>query len=237
MSSKDESIVVASLSAGYAMLRTLDLLMTAQSRVSVGQLYEIVIGLESVPEDYLSGWTGVLFPANVVHEPGPDGAYAYQLRIHEPARAFSFYDKPPTVETFEHELEGCSDDPSVIRRAVEHIKRNKKVYIFGAIALVGGLVLGTYLGRTSAGQKAVAKTIQILSWKPVAHTTLIQEIHLERRGHPGNIVKCLETGEVFASQNRAADVFGIPKSTLSKHLDGLSDHARGFHFERLAEAS
>lgn len=237
MSNKDESIVVASLSAGYAMLRTLDLLMTAQSRVSVGQLYEIVIGLESVPEDYLSGWTGVLFPANIVHEPGPDGTYVYQLRIREPARAFSFYDKPPTVEMFEDKLEGCSDDPSVIRRAVEHIKRNKNVYIFGAIALVGGLVLGTYLGRTSAGQKAVAKTIQILSWKPVAHTTLIQEIHLERRGHPGNIVKCLETGEVFASQNRAADLLGVSRTSLSNRLKGLSESASGFHFEKLGEAS
>lgn len=56
---------------------------------------------------------------------------------------------------------------------------------------------------------------------------------LTRRGHPGNMIKCLETGEVFASQNRAANAMSLNPSEVSKVVRGLKDSAGGYHFENL----
>lgn len=254
MSNKDESIVVASLSAGYAMLRTLDLLMTAQSRVSVGQLYEVVIGLESVPDDYLSGWTGVLFPATIVHEPGPDGTYVYQLRIREPARAFSFYDKPPTVETFEHELEGCSDEPAVSDRILAHFKKRKTLYIsIGCVAIgIGIAVLTGHIMKnfnsrgipvttsrgipvTGEGSEFFANHQGGLFTKNVTNFT--QTVNAYRQGPPSWVIRCLETGESFMSQNKAATAMGLSPAEISRHLNGALDDVRGYHFERICMAA
>lgn len=50
------------------------------------------------------------------------------------------------------------------------------------------------------------------------------------------LVRCNETGEVFASQNRAADLLKIPKSLLTGHLNGKFESANGLTFERIGEA-
>lgn len=60
--------------------------------------------------------------------------------------------------------------------------------------------------------------------------------YLERRGHPGNIIRCKDTGEVWASQNRCADVMNISRTSLKRHLDGLVENVDGFRFEILGEA-
>lgn len=60
---------------------------------------------------------------------------------------------------------------------------------------------------------------------------------LSRRGHPGNAVKCEETGEIFASQNRAADATGVSHSALSHHLNDGTALPNGLHFTKLGEMS
>lgn len=61
------------------------------------------------------------------------------------------------------------------------------------------------------------------------------EVNLLRRGHPGNKILCNQTGEVFASQQRAATANDISPSSLSEHLRGLRDSVNGLTFEKLGE--
>jgi hypothetical protein len=58
-----------------------------------------------------------------------------------------------------------------------------------------------------------------------------------RRSHPGNIVRHLESGATFPSQNVAADVMGISASNLSRHLHGKLGHVKGQHFVIVGKAS
>lgn len=110
-----------------------------------------------------------------------------------------------------------------------HFKKNKKFYIVGGISLTVGAVGGACL---MSGGVQIVDAFKLVNWKS-SHTSMTVLI---RRGHPGNIIKCLETGELFASQNRAASLNGISASNLSQHLSGKYDHAGGLHFEKLGEA-
>ena len=58
-------------------------------------------------------------------------------------------------------------------------------------------------------------------------------IKTNSKGHPGFITKCLETGELFSSQKKAANAFGIPENVMSAHLNGKFPEADGHHFERV----
>lgn len=118
-----------------------------------------------------------------------------------------------------------------IEQAKQHFKRNKTVYISTGIAATIGVAGGFVLGNGGT-QIVDSFKIVLVNWKSphISQTTLI------RRGHPGNIIKCIETGELFASQNRAADVMGISRSNLGKHLSGLRDNVGGFTFELIGEA-
>jgi predicted XRE-type DNA-binding protein len=49
------------------------------------------------------------------------------------------------------------------------------------------------------------------------------------------ITQCVETGERFASQNRAAEVFGGTASRMSEHLRGARENFNGYHFIRVQE--
>lgn len=110
-----------------------------------------------------------------------------------------------------------------------HFRENKKLYIAGGISLTVGVVGGAFL--TSNGVQIV-DSFKLVNWKSSHESVTV----LVRRGHPGNIVKNLETGELFASQNRAAAMNGINKGEMSKHLRGLQESINGLHFEKLGEA-
>ena len=118
----------------------------------------------------------------------------------------------------------------MLDRVKIHLQENKKVYIVGGAALVVGAIGGAvYMG----GGVQIVDSFKLLNWKS-PHSSMTVLI---RRGHPGNIIKCLETGELFASQNRAAAVNGLSASNLSQHLNGKQDAVSGLHFEsNLGEA-
>ena len=121
------------------------------------------------------------------------------------------------------------ENPSWRERLKWHYIAHQKAYL-----VIGGVVLGAvavyFLGRVNPGTATKIWNVVIGS-----NNTVITD--LPRRGHPGYNVRCLETGEVFASQNRAAQVMGVNRGELSKNVRGLSAAAGGFHFQRLGEAS
>ena len=58
-------------------------------------------------------------------------------------------------------------------------------------------------------------------------------IYNKTKGHPGFVTRCVETGELFETQNTAASFFEIPPSILSRHLNEGLELREGLHFERL----
>ncbi len=49
----------------------------------------------------------------------------------------------------------------------------------------------------------------------------------------GFMTRCVETGEVFSSQIRAAIAYDISPTSLSNHLNGRTPHVNGYTFERI----
>lgn len=121
-----------------------------------------------------------------------------------------------------------------------HLKDNKNVYIasgIGATAATAGFLLGRKFPRLAPEDvtKLVAKNKNqaLLIWKPTQNITQT----VIRRGHPGFLVQCKETGEVFASIRRAAEMMKVDPTTLRRHLHGLVENVGGFTFEILGEAA
>jgi hypothetical protein len=111
-----------------------------------------------------------------------------------------------------------------------HLKRHKTKYIVGGVGLTVGAGLGTYLSnRMNVTSIDLFNRIEnVQNYKPVIQISIPT-----RRGHAGNLVKCVETGETFASQNRAAELLGLSASQLSQHIRGNRDDVKGFHFEKV----
>jgi hypothetical protein len=119
-----------------------------------------------------------------------------------------------------------------------HVQKYQAAYLCGAVSVATAgfttlLMRGRYVENPmgSYGQDTV--TVRPLSFLS-NRQTVVTVVAREGRGHPGYIVRCLETGNVFVSQNQAADAMNIPKHILSKHLTGEFADACGWHLERLA---
>lgn len=67
--------------------------------------------------------------------------------------------------------------------------------------------------------------------------TLNYTIEANRQGPPSWVVRCLETGDVFSSQNKAAKALGISTTDISCQLNGIKPDINGLHFERICIAA
>lgn len=136
-----------------------------------------------------------------------------------------------------------------------HFKNHKSEYIIGSIAVVStaavgyagyrsgyqlghtrGLILGTPPAlQASDDAVLVAPSNLIVAGRDIIEPTIniVTVVHRDGRGHPGYIVQCLETGEIFLSQGDAANAAGVSPTTMGKHLNGHTDHIYGQHFVRL----
>lgn len=122
----------------------------------------------------------------------------------------------------------------------DHIERHKVAYSFAAGAALAGItavIVRDFVSLPiSHGTSVTAKRgISVLGRKVVMNN--VSYISANRQGPPSWVVRCIETGAIFTSQHAAATEMGIPASELSKHLNGLMDHARGNHFERICLAA
>jgi len=121
-----------------------------------------------------------------------------------------------------------------IQRIKDHVRENRMTYLVGGACFVigasGTLAVTGLPGKVNASQR-------IISWKPENVTqNIIQTTVLARRGHPGYVVKCNETGELFASISRAAEMLGVDRSGIRRQLKGESPHVEGYTFTKLGEA-
>lgn len=65
----------------------------------------------------------------------------------------------------------------------------------------------------------------------------VSYISAERSGPPSWVIRCIETGVIFTSQNIAASEMDLPASEISRQLNGVIDHVRGYTFERICMAA
>lgn len=129
----------------------------------------------------------------------------------------------------------------VIKKANKHIKKHKTEYycIITGVVVAGITVLimrGTASQSISRGISVTAKDgISVLGKKVVMSN--VSYISSNRQGPPSWVIRCLETGVIFTSQASAAFEMELPASEISKQLNGMMDHVRGYHFERICLAA
>ena len=112
-----------------------------------------------------------------------------------------------------------------------HIERNKNRYYAGSIVVVAGITCYIMRGRTVVGSAASEVNIRPLAF--FSKQNVVTVIEREGRGHPGYLVKCLETGDIFRTQGDAARTLGVDKSTMSRHIQGIYPNVNDLHFERI----
>ena len=127
-----------------------------------------------------------------------------------------------------------------------YFKRHKKAYLWGggmSLAVITCLIMR---GRIASIQEVLGGsdeiTVRPLTFlsKEVSTTTMIDQskhvvnvLEREGRGHPGYIVRCVETGLLYLSQKSAAEELNIPAWLMSDHLNGKLPDAHGWHLERV----
>lgn len=124
-----------------------------------------------------------------------------------------------------------------IEKIKNHIKEHKEAYIAGTLAGITCFIMGGIASqRISRGITVTTKDGFTVLGKNVVMDN-VSYISAHRQGPPSWVVRCLETGAIFTSQKSAASEMGIDASNLSKHLNGVFDHADGYHFERICMAA
>jgi len=120
-----------------------------------------------------------------------------------------------------------------IEKIKQHFHNNKKVYITGGVCLVVGAAGGVLYASKKAEMIVDAYKLQINS--PTTNNIITQLI-LPALGDPGNVVQCIETGTIYASQRQAAKELGLSTSNVSKHLHGQLSHVKGNHLKVIGKA-
>jgi hypothetical protein len=86
---------------------------------------------------------------------------------------------------------------------------------------------------SDAGIHRVPEAIAIRPLSIFSRQNVVTVIERDGRGHPGYLVQCVETGQIFPSQDAAARSVGAYPSILSSHLQGKHPDVYGFHFKRM----
>jgi hypothetical protein len=121
-----------------------------------------------------------------------------------------------------------------VDKARKHAKRHQKLYCFGAGVMITSVTVFVFRSGGSLGGLQNTAFLVLRNRQTINNVIITQ---LERRGHPGYIVKCNETGEVFASIARGAEAMGVNRGNLSSHLSGKLPHVGGNTFQILGEAT
>ena len=128
-----------------------------------------------------------------------------------------------------------------IQKVKNHIRAYRVTYISCGITAVGVagftclIMRGRHAENSMGSDRLDGESVRSLLFFSNGNN-LVTSIEREGRGHPGYIVRCLETNQIFGSQNKAANAMRISEKLISKHINGEFDHANGYHFERIQAA-
>jgi len=119
-----------------------------------------------------------------------------------------------------------------IDRVKKHFADNKGAYIAGGV----GILVGAATAVVLKDRATMISNKETLNFKWQSPTTNILQLILPALGDPGNVVQCVETGTIYASQGQAARELGSTASTVSKHLAGLVPDVKGSHLKVIGKA-
>jgi hypothetical protein len=119
-----------------------------------------------------------------------------------------------------------------VEKVKTHLRENKKVYIASGVGLAVGAVSVFLVMRYKGGSAEIINMPRF--WSPGDNN--IMKVVINALGDPGNVVQCVETGTIYASQGQAARELGLDAAAISKYLNGKSPHVRGNHFVVLGKA-
>ena len=122
-------------------------------------------------------------------------------------------------------------------RIKAHFQRNKTRYYVGSTIGVAAITLVIMRGRHASFLRSLDGQ-DVVTMRPLTffsnRTNIVTVIAREGRGHPGYLVRCKETGDIFSSQSGAASWAGTSAVNMSQHLSGRFPDVYGLHFERIA---
>jgi len=118
-----------------------------------------------------------------------------------------------------------------IERIKNHLVENKKVYI----AAVAGAVMGGIVVLMIIKYRRLPSEINVTRILSPGDEN-IMKVFINPLGDPGNVVQCVETGTVYASQGQAARELGVYSSRISEHLSGKLPNIHGNHLMFLGKA-
>lgn len=120
--------------------------------------------------------------------------------------------------------------PTPFRKKVnKHFKRYRVRYMTGGICLTIVGILGLLATRNVNDIKLTVDHDEVTNNLNIASL-------VGRNGHPGNVIYCNETKQVFRSHREATRELGIDNRDLWAYLKGIKPTARGFTFKKLGEA-
>lgn len=121
--------------------------------------------------------------------------------------------------------------PTKWERVKNHFRENRNLYLTGGVCLVAGVVLGYSLKDEGDDVKMEALgDINFGELDKSTHNTT-NNVMVNMGGPMHKIVKNTSTGEVFESVTDAAESAGVSVSTMSKHINGHTDHIYGDEYE------
>ena len=118
-----------------------------------------------------------------------------------------------------------------------HWEKYKQTYITVGVGVVVGVTI-FIVARKTAPTLNIGKSAVVTDVKQfVTKGDLNYTIKANRQGPPSWVVRCIETGDVFSSQNKAAEALGISSRDISCQLNGIKPDIKGLHFERICIAA
>lgn len=126
---------------------------------------------------------------------------------------------------------------SKIEKIKNHLKEHKREYLIGGSCLVGGVLIGAMVKRPIYIQANAAlppTTVNVNT--PVnnnipVHNNIRLDNSVAMGGYTSKIVKNMNTGELYGSVSDAAAAAGVSLTTMSKHINGKTDHVYGDIYE------
>lgn len=121
--------------------------------------------------------------------------------------------------------------PTKWERVKNHFRENRNLYLIGGVCLAAGAVFGYSLKDEGDDFALEAGGDMALGDMDKSTHNTTNNVTVNMGGPMHKIVKNTSTGEVFESVTDAAESAGVSVSTMSKHINGHSDHIYGDEYE------
>ena len=119
-----------------------------------------------------------------------------------------------------------------VTKIKKHFSDHNEAYIAGGV----GILIGFATAVVLKDRATMISNKELLNVKVNSPTTNILQLILPALGDPGNVVQCIETGSIYASQGQAAKELGVSATDVSNHLHGKNPHLNGLHLKVLGKA-